>query len=484
MPELAGDINCYLLNLPQIFADNPNKSPRHGSRVADPVVVDRMIRQMTGFRTFVRAISVLELAVGLPDRVNCPRGQTERRKRMRRKKGKQRTESAGSVTPSTDLDVMLNFIDKHFCYFDQKRTDWHAVKVHYRRLVEAVRDSYEFIRLLEQMLDELYDSHTHLNVHLADSWRLPAHDIWATWKGGRAHVEEVRTSSDAAFAGVRAGHEILCVDGLPIRKAVGLRLPHFLRRRDSAAEQWALLSILSGRWNRSRNLVVQEREGRVRSIRIQNRRMQRRNSELILNYLIRGRRVGYIRISSFHDKRLISEFDRALTDLRKTSGLIIDVRDSKGGDMAIAKRIMGRLIRKKTQYAWMARRRGDSLGKRWREYILPRGRWIYAEPVVVLVNHWTQSTAEGFAVGLDSLDRAKVVGTRMAGLGAGITRVKLPKSGISVQVSSEPVYHFNGFERSSFVPSPEVNLGSAIAEKFVDPILAKGIAILDNCISS
>jgi hypothetical protein len=67
----------------------------------------------------------------------------------------------------------------------------------------------------------------------------------------------------------------------------------------------------------------------------------------------------------------------------------------------------------------------------------------------------------------------------MAGLGAAITRVKLPQLGISVQVSSEPVYHIDGFERSSFVPS-EINLGSGIADKLADPTLAKGIAILDN----
>jgi len=416
----------------------------------------------------------------LPDRAELFAHKLSEDKQMKRKKGIERRESVAKRAWNSDLDLMLNFVGKHFCYFLQKRTDWDAVNIHYRRLAEDVHDSHEFIHLLEQLLDELYDSHTHLNVHLADSWRLPAHDIWATWEGGRALVEEVRTDSEAAFAGVRAGHEILRVNDLPILRAVGGRLPHFLRGRDSAAEQWALLSILSGRWNQSRKLVVQEREGRVLSITIHNRRMQRRNSESIVSYIVRDRRIGYLRISSFHDKRLIAEFDRALTNLRKTSGLIIDVRNSEGGDMAIAKRMMGRLISRKSQYAWMARRRGGRLGKRWKEYVFPRGRWTYAEPVVVLVNHWTQSTAEGFAIGLDGLDRAKVVGTRMAGLGAAITRVKLPELGISVQVSSEPVYHIDGFERSSFVPSVEVNLGSRIADKLADPILAKGIAILDN----
>ena len=64
--------------------------------------------------------------------------------------------------------------------------------------------------------------------------------------------------------------------------------------------------------------------------------------------------------------------------------------------------------------------------------------------------------AEGFAMGLDGMGRATVVGTRMGGLGAGIARTTLPNSGFGVQVSAEPVYHVSGRPRSSFRPRVRV----------------------------
>jgi carboxyl-terminal processing protease len=41
---------------------------------------------------------------------------------------------------------------------------------------------------------------------------------------------------------------------------------------------------------------------------------------------------------------------------------------------------------------------------------------IYKKPVVVLVGNWTGSMGEGIAIGFEGIKRAKIVGTKMAGL--------------------------------------------------------------------
>jgi carboxyl-terminal processing protease len=185
--------------------------------------------------------------------------------------------------------------------------------------------------------------------------------------------------------------------------------------------------------------------------------------------------IGYVRIASFGDDTAVEAFDRALEALRTARAIVIDVRDNPGGDTAVARPIMGRLIDRRQQYAWMARRDGATLGRRWPEYVDPRGPWTYQGPVAVLVNHFSESMAEGFAMGLAGMKRATVVGTRMGGLGAGLARATLSRSGIGVQISAEPVYQIGGAPRDAFMPDVLVDPASA---RGVDPILDAALAHL------
>lgn len=80
--------------------------------------------------------------------------------------------------------------------------------------------------------------------------------------------------------------------------------------------------------------------------------------------------------------------------------------------------------------------------------------------------------AEGFALAVDSLHRGVLIGTRMAGLGAGIARRELGHSKIPVQVSAEPVFHVDGRSRNELRPGVVVDLATPGA----DPILEAGRA--------
>ena len=71
-------------------------------------------------------------------------------------------------------------------------------------------------------------------------------------------------------------------------------------------------------------------------------------------------------------------------------------------------------------------------------------------------------------MGLSGMKRARIVGTRMAGLGAAIERITLRHSGIGAQISAEPVYHVDGTPRWQLVPDVEVD----VLAGGDDPILA------------
>jgi C-terminal processing protease CtpA/Prc len=162
----------------------------------------------------------------------------------------------------SDADELWQFVDDTYP-FEGKRVDWSAARPRYRDLAAAATDRHALVRVFEDMLDELYDAHSHLGTNYDDSWQLVAHDMWAEWRDGRAVVVEVRRDSAASAAGLAAGVEIEAVDGLPIRRAADTRMPRLLRAPDPAADEWALMSVLGGRHDRPRTIVAGGKTYRV-----------------------------------------------------------------------------------------------------------------------------------------------------------------------------------------------------------------------------
>lgn len=377
-----------------------------------------------------------------------------------------------------DFDLLHSRLAADYCFFDQKQTDWRAVGDLFRPRADEVRDAKAFMILAEEVLDTLYDPHTHLGSNRNDSWRLPPFDVWAEWHGSRAVVTEVRRSSRAENAGVRAGQEAISINGIPIRTAVQRRTPKVLRKPDPLAEHWALLSVLAGRHDDQRVLSTHAPgDDRAVERQLDGGRVAAGHSE---RFEARWLRPGlaYMHFSNFSDPELVGLFDRFLEDFRTARAFIMDVRNNSGGDTAIAGPILGRLVAERMQYAWMAKRQGPGLSARWPEFIHPRGPWTFTGKVVVAVNHWSESMAEGVAMALSGIGRARVVGTAMAGLGAGVGRIHLPTCGLDVQYSAEPIYQLSGHSRSDFVPEVVIRMEDA-SEVGVDPVLAAAIAEVD-----
>lgn len=377
-----------------------------------------------------------------------------------------------------DFDQVWRFVTEKYCCFDQKATDWERVRERYRPEAERAADTHAFVAVLEGALDELYDAHTHLTVNLASSWRLPPFDMWAEWRSGKAIITDVRPGSPAAHAGIIPGDEIVSMNSKPIVKIAAERLPKTLRHSDPAAEAWALRSAISGRHDGKRVFEIRTRSGEVKTYSPDDA-VHEADKPAVSSKRMEGN-LGYIRISSFADEVAIGQFDRALEELKQTRALIVDVRDNHGGDTAVSRPIMGRFLRERKQYAWMARRDGKGLGKRWREFVEPRGPWTYTRPEVVLTNHFSESTAEGFAMGMQGIKRAVAVGTPMAQLGAGTAHATLSNSKIGVQVSAEPVYDVSGRSRDEFVPAVTVDLTRADFSGSRDPILDAAMEYLRN----
>jgi carboxyl-terminal processing protease len=378
-----------------------------------------------------------------------------------------------------DFDEAWDFVRELDCWLPQEPVDWTAARAYYRPRAIAAVGERPFAAVLEEMLDELHDGHTHLDQHWDDSWYEPPEDIWAEWQGDSAIVREVRAESRAARAGVKPGDVIVALNGVPIRDQVAARLGHCQTGSNSVAQEWALLSLIAGRRDAARCLTLRSPAGPLHDCSIPEETPKPRlppPSSPVFTWRRLPGNIGYMHFTLFDDRQRVEEFDAALAALRDTRGLILDVRYNWGGNTGVAEPIMGRFISQKAQYVWMAKRQGAGLSERWPIYVRARGPWTYTAPLVVLVNHWSESMAEGVAIGLDGMKRARVVGTRMAGMGAGVEHRELPNSGIVLQVSAEPVYHVNGTPRSDFRPPVAVRLDAPEFQGAKDPILDVGIA--------
>jgi hypothetical protein len=98
---------------------------------------------------------------------------------------------------------------------------------------------------------------------------------------------------------------------------------------------------------------------------------------------------------------------------------VIDLRDTpSGGNSAVARGIMGRLVDKLLPYQrheLVSEFRSTEIRRVWDEYVAPRGS-PFLKPIVVLVGRWTGSMGEGLAIGLNATRGAMVLGRPMAHL--------------------------------------------------------------------
>lgn len=369
-----------------------------------------------------------------------------------------------------DFDELWRTMGERYCYFQEKATDWNAVRALYRPLAQAAPTTDAFAEIVIRTVNELYDAHTHLNDAPENSVRLPYLDLWIDPdRGGRARITSVREGSAAAGAGIVAGDIILRVDGTAVAEAANAVAPRCLARPDPAAVAYAFNLAVAGRRGQPRRFAVRSAGGRERELLVPLETAAQLPD--VDSRLLPGG-YGLIAIRSFAGDAVLAAFDAALLRLRDTPGIIVDLRRNGGGDTAIARPMMGRFVAEARPYAYMRRREGASLSDRWVETVEPRGPFTYRGPVVVLTSRWSASMAEGFPMGMKDIGRATIVGTPMMGLGAGVFPLRLDRTGLQLQYSAEPVYDTNDRPRSFFRPDVEVSGGA--------DILAAGLSVLER----
>jgi C-terminal processing protease CtpA/Prc len=380
-----------------------------------------------------------------------------------------------------DFETLSNAVVEDYVYLQGKETWWSTVRDRYAQRVDAASTADSWAAVVEDALGELHDFHVGVRPGSEHRW-LPVPteaDLWAIPDGAGARITAVRAGSDANRAGLAVGDRIDSIGGVAVASAIDERLGPAVNAADPIARQWALLSLVTGRREESREFKVSRAGQAPCAITLPaRRRVERPDGLLTSSRTPEG--IGVIRFNnSLGQVETVVAFDTALASLRDTRGLILDLRDTpSGGNSTVALGILGRFVTTRLPYQ---RHRIPRYGKtdverNWLEEVAPRGPFAYRGRLVVLVDHWTGSMGEGMAIGFDAMRRGTVIGTTMGQLAGAGGDLVLPRTGLAVTVPMEQLFHVNGTPRHEW--APKVIVAPVNRDTEGDPILTRARTFL------
>ncbi|NER14932.1 peptidase [Leptobacterium flavescens] len=369
-----------------------------------------------------------------------------------------------------DFSVLWESIDAQFAYFDSRKTDWEQVRVIYQPIVDRVSDEDEFIRVLENVLNELYNGHISLGVNLPSSNRLipSGSDLWAEYSGNEFVITDIREGYKADLSGLKTGMHITHFNDVPVKKAIDKFLPKSFRDYDKEVYDYAINMLLAGTHDKARKISVKYR-GKALDF-YPDKEVIQEEEEVLESDVLPGN-IAYIKINnSLFKDELIDAFGKTVDKLSVTKAMILDLREtSSGGNTTVARAIMGKFIKTDRPYqkhSVPGEEKAYGVKRSWVEYVSPKGK-VYTKPLVVLVGRWTGSMGEGLAIGFEGMGRASLAGTPMAGLLGAIECSPLPETGIGVCFPIEKLFHINGTPREDFVPENRTATGKEALERAI-----------------
>jgi len=342
-------------------------------------------------------------------------------------------------------------INSHYAYLEQQNIDWNKVREIYEPQAAIISEDDEFIQFLESVLNELHNGHSSLNTNLETSNRIipSGSDMRVEKSGNKFYIKDLRKGFGADLSELKNGMEIKLFNGNSIEEQLKKFLPKFTDNHNQKMYQYALDMLFAGTHDTKREITVIE-NGKEKSY----FPVTYGNRDELLYSKILNKNTACIKINnSLGNNNLISEFDKTLDSLFQYKNLVIDLTETPGGgNTTVARAIMGRFITQLLPYQIHEFDEKNYQTKRhWVEYVTPR-KEIYKGNVYILVGRWTGSMGEGMAIGFNGMNRAKIIGTEMAGLIGAISNFQLTETEIGFQFPTERLYHVNGTAREKFLP--------------------------------
>lgn len=287
------------------------------------------------------------------------------------------------------------------------------------RIREAKTDE-EFYGLLLELVAGLKDTHTRIASYPGQP-RLEAPPVELNRVDGKIAV----LRADPA-TGLSAGDVLLDVDGQPVEERLASEMLRVCNSTDRGRVRAACGGLLRGRPGTTVTALVEFRGSEQRKVTLRCVGKPGFGAEPAISSRRLSDSIGYIRISRWGGKDLVADFDQALERFKNYPGLVIDVRGNGGGDDHLADLVNGRLTDRPVISSidfW--REAGTDRYRKTIGWVQPRGPWMYAGRVAVLIDEGCASACEHFVSGIEALGRVLLVGMPTNGAGGGPTLVTL-----------------------------------------------------------
>jgi carboxyl-terminal processing protease len=342
---------------------------------------------------------------------------------------------------------------------------WEAWQiVHNQYLVQPVDDEKMMQGAIRGMMDSLGDPHSAYMdpVEYIDATApLEGYSgigAWVNTEGDYLSITEPMKGSPAEAAGLKAGDQILAIDGVDMTGT----LPEFARRKVlGQAGTQVILTI--------------KREGVEQPFDITITRAQITIPSA--EYKMLDNNIAYIRLNQF-SKNAGDETHAALQELlaKNPKGLILDMRYDAGGylDQAIQ---VGSEFLPDGVVAY------EEYGNGSRDTYNVTGDGIATQiPMVVLVNEWSASASELVAGALQDRGRAQLVGVTTYGKGTVQNWLPLSDNEGAVRVTIARWLTPNGrnVTDTGLTPDIEVTISDADIQAGVDTQLNQAVELLSQ----
>ena len=394
----------------------------------------------------------------------------------------------------TNFQFLCEAIGENYAQFKMKSIDWKGVMLRYERRLNSGTNTADFYRLMFELMAELKDTHSQLQ-----NYRPPqctnAPGLQLDLIEGKPIVVGVREGSEAAQRDIKVGTELLGIDGMSpeaMMERVRPLLHGFSSER--AFRREACRELLFGEKNSGVAVTLRDPGGLVRTLELKRAFEPGQASALypgpsnlarqhFVHYGHLASGIGYIKIDSFLEKEPIdNEFDRALAELREAPGLVLDLRDNRGGYGH--DRIVGRFLQKPSLCAigYVITGAGSNSAnlRRYDSTLPPTGPWQYQGPVALLVNDVTGSASDLLACWLRSAKRVTTIGSTTHGILSGTAVFAVLPCGLVARISNGYVCDASGepIEGNGNIPDIKVEptLESFLAGR--DPALECAVSNL------
>jgi len=327
--------------------------------------------------------------------------------------------------------VRDNYYDASFNHLD-----WNEYEHKYDNDIKSNSDAYKSIKT---MLEALNDPYTRfldpkmfqdendaidarivgIGINLQQSKDLQKLIVTRTIEGGPAEI-----------AGLRAGDEMVAVDGL---SAIGMspeQAAEHIRGHEGSA-----VSISVKRGEGEKTVTITRQQITIHAV----------SAKVLDNG------IGLITLSTFISNDASKEFRNGLAKLSNTDGIVLDLRDNPGGLLSNALEIADMLLENGAIVS--------TISRHGRHTDLASGEPLTHQPIVVLVDDESASASEILASALQDNGRGVLIGTKTYGKGLVQEINRLP-SGAAVHITVSRYLTPGGTDINKVGVAPDINVSS------------------------